>query len=102
MLALDMNIFVVTEGTGDGRFVACCVIKIQNKLKYNFCGRVSLLKVATVTGISTNWFENFQRFELWSVIFREFFDTGVDDWFEFVGVSNNRGFEKSGVKLQLE
>ena len=37
---------------GDGRFVAGCVIKIQNKLKYNFSGRVSLLKVATVTGIS--------------------------------------------------
>ena len=40
---------------GDGRFVACCAIKIQNKLKYNFSGRVSLLQVATVTRISTNW-----------------------------------------------
>ena len=49
---------------GDGRFVACCVVKIQNKLKYNYSGRVSLLQVATVAGISTNWFENFQRFEL--------------------------------------
>ena len=38
---------------GDGRFVACWVIKMQNKLKYNFSGRVSLLQVATVTGIST-------------------------------------------------
>ena len=28
---------------GDGRFVACCVIKIQNELKYNFSGSVSLL-----------------------------------------------------------
>ena len=79
--------------------VACCVIKIKNKLKYNFSGGVSLLQVATVTGISTNWFEKFQRFELWRVIFPGFFLTGVENWFEFAGVSNNRG-EKSGVKLQ--
>ena len=26
--------------------------------------------------------------------------TGVENWFEFAGVSNNRGFEKLGVKLQ--
>ena len=25
--------------------------------------------------------------------------TGVENWFEFTGVSNNRVFEKSGVKL---
>ena len=31
------------------------------------------LQVPTVTGISTNWFENFQRFELWRVILWEFF-----------------------------
>ena len=86
---------------GDGRFVACCVIKIQNKLKYNFSGRVSLLQVATVTGINTNWFKNFQRFELWRVIFPNIFPTGVENWFEFTGVSSNRGFEKSGVKLQF-
>ena len=24
----------------------------------------------------------------------------IEYWFEFAGVSNNRGFEKSGVKLQ--
>ena len=30
----------------------------------------------------------------------KFFPTGVDNWFEFSRVSNNRGFEKSGVKLQ--
>ena len=81
--------------------VACCVIKIQNKLKYNFSGRVSLLQVATVTGISTNWFEKFQRFELWRVIFPGFFPTGVENWFEFAGVSNNRGFEKSGGKITV-
>ena len=32
--------------------------------------------------------------------FREFFPTGVENWFEFAGISNNRGFEKSGLKLQ--
>ena len=85
---------------GDGRFIACCVIKIQNKLKYNFYRRVSLLQVATVTGISTNWFENFQRFELWRGIFPGIFLTGVGNWFKFAGVSNNQGFEKSGVKLK--
>ena len=83
---------------GDGRFVACRVIKLQNELKYNFSGRVSLLQVATVTGISSNWFENFQRFELWRVIFPGIFPTGVENSFEFAGVWNNRGFEKSGVK----
>ena len=72
---------------GDGRFVACCVIEIQNKLKYIFFGRVSLLQVATVTGITTNWFENFQRFEISRVIFPGIFPTGVDNWLEFAGVS---------------
>ena len=85
---------------GDGRFVACCVIKIQNKLKYNFSGRVSLLQVATIAGISTNWFENFQRFEWWRVNFSGPFPTEVENWFEFAGVSNNRGFDKSGVKSE--
>ena len=36
--------------------LSCC---IQNKLKHNFFGRVSLLQVGIVTGISTKWFENF-------------------------------------------
>ena len=61
---------------GDGRFVAYCVMKIQNKLKHNFSGRVSLLQAATVTGISSNWFENFQRFDLWRVIFPGIFSHG--------------------------
>ena len=74
---------------GDGKFVACCVIKIQNELIYNFSGRVSLPQVATVTGISTNWFENFQRFKLWRVIFLGIFPMEVENWFKFVGVSNN-------------
>ena len=85
---------------GDCRCVACCVIEIQNNLKYSFSGRASLLQVAALTGISTNWFENFQRFELWRVICPGIFPTGVEKWSEFAGVSNNRGFEKLGVKLQ--
>ena len=79
---------------GDGRFVACYVIKIQNELKYNFFGRVFLLQVATVTGISPNWFE------LWRVIFPGIFPKRVENWFEFAGVSNNRGFEKAGLKFE--
>ena len=49
-------------------------------MQYNFFGRVSLLQIATVTGISTNWFENFQRFELWRVIFPGIFSKGVENW----------------------
>ena len=82
---------------GDDRFVACCVIKIRNKLKYTELSRKCFFaEAAIVTGISTKWFENFQRFELWRVIFL----TGVENWFEFTGVSNNRGLEKSGCKMQ--
>ena len=61
-----------------------------------------MLQVANVTGISTKWFENFQRFELRRVNFPGIFPTGVENWFEFAGVSNNGGFEKSGVKLQCQ
>ena len=32
--------------------------------------------------------------------FTVFSPTGVENWFEFAGVSNNRGFEKSEIKLQ--
>ena len=38
--------------------------------------KCSLLHVANVTRISIKWFQNFQRFELWRVIF----PTGVDNW----------------------
>ena len=66
--------------------------KNTNKLKYNFSGRVSLLQVATVTGISTNWFE------LRRVIFPGIFPTGVY-WrigsslreFRIIEGSRNRG-----------
>ena len=33
-------------------------------------------------------------------IFPGIFPMGVKNWFKFAGVSNNRGFKKSGVKLQ--
>ena len=61
-LGAIMHIFVVT----DGRPQICRLLcnKSITKLKYNFSGRVSLLQVATVTGISTNWVVNVQRFEL--------------------------------------
>ena len=39
---------------------------------------------------------------LMEVIFPGIFLTGVENWFEFAGVSNNRGFEKLGVKLQYQ
>ena len=74
-------------------------LKTQNKLKYNFPRSLYLLQVANVTGISTKWtkwFPSFQRFELWRVSF----PTGGGNWFEFAGVSDNRGFEKLEVKLQ--
>ena len=50
-----MHILIVT----DGRWPICRLLCNKNKLKHNFSGRVSLLQVATVTGISTNWFKNF-------------------------------------------
>ena len=76
----------------------CSKNAVENKLKYNLSGSVYLLQGANVTGISTKWFLNFQRLESSELIF----PTGVENWFEFAGVSNNRGFEKSGVKLQCQ
>ena len=32
--------------------------------------------------------------------FSRIFPMGVENWFKFEGVLNNRGFEKSGVKVQ--
>ena len=92
---------------GDGRFVACCVIKIQNKLKYNFSGRVSLLQVDTVTGIKTNCFENFQRFELWRVIFPENFprESRIASnlrQFRIIKGSRNRGLNYSVRVKQIQ
>ena len=90
-----MHIFAVRDRMGDGRFVPCYVIKIQNNLKYNFFGRVSLLQAATVSGIRTNWFEVMEGNFLPGIL-PGIFPTGVENWFEFAEISNNRGFEKSG------
>ena len=94
-----MHIFVVTGG----RWPICCLLcnKIQNKLKYNFSGSVSLLQVATVTGISTHCFENFQRFELRRVLFPGIFPTVVEKWFEFAGVSIIEGSRNWGQNYSV-
>ena len=81
---------------GDERFVARCVIKIENKLRYNLARSALLLQGANVTGISTKWFVSFQS----SSYGRLIFPMGVENWFEFAGIPNDGGFEKSGIKLQ--
>ena len=60
-----MHIFIVT----DDRFVACCVIKIENKLKYNFSRSVYWLEDENVTGISTKLLLSFQMLKLLRVNF---------------------------------
>ena len=55
----------------------------------------NLYKGVNVIDIRTNWFGNFRRFELSRVNLYH----GSQNWFELSGVSGNRGFEKSGVKL---
>ena len=82
-----MHIFVVT----DGRWQICRLLCDKNT-KYNFSVRVSLLHVTTITGISTNWFENFQRFELRRVIFpRESRNGSSLREFRIIEGSRNRG-----------
>ena len=49
-----------------------------------------------VIDIRSKWFGNFCRLELSRVNLSH----GSQNWFELSGVSRNRGFEKSGVKLQ--
>ena len=49
-----------------------------------------------VIDIRTKLFRNFRRFELSRVNLSH----GKKNWFELSGVSRNRGFEKSGVKLK--
>ena len=55
----------------------------------------NLFKSVNVIDIRTNWFGNFRRFELSRVNLSH----GSHNWFELSGVSGNRGFEKSSVKL---
>ena len=56
----------------------------------------NLFKCAVnVIDIRTKWSGNLRRFEL----SRDNMSHGSKNWFELSGVSRNRGFEKSGVKL---
>ena len=41
--------------------LSLAVLIIQNMLKYNFYGRLSLLQIVTVAGISTTLFEKFSK-----------------------------------------
>ena len=73
-------------------FVACCVIKMREN---SLSGSVNLFKGVNVSDVRTNWFRNFRRFELSMVNLSH----GSQNQFELSGVSRNRGFEKSGMKL---
>ena len=55
----------------------------------------NLFKGVNVVDIRTKWFRNFRRSELLRVNLPH----GSQNWFELSGVSRNRGFEKSEVKL---
>ena len=63
--------------------------------KNSLSGSANLFKGVNVIDIRTKWFGNFRRFELSGVNLSH----GSQNWFELSGVSRNRGFEKSGVKL---
>ena len=72
--------------------LACCVIKMREN---SLSGSANLFKGVNVIDICTKWFGNFRRFELSRVNLSH----GNKNWFKLSGVSRNRGFEKSGVKL---
>ena len=74
-----MQTFIVTDNKGQ----TCCFLCNKNLNK-------------DVDESAQSQVLNFQRFELWRVTF----PTGFKSWFEFARFSSNRGFEKSGVKLQ--
>ena len=57
---------------------------------------LNLFKCVNVIDIRTKWFGKFRRFELSTVNLTH----GSQNWFEVAGVPRNRGFQKSGVKLQ--
>ena len=73
-------------------FVACCVIKMREN---SLIGSVNSFNGVNVIDVRTKWFRNFRRFELSRVNLSH----GSQNWFELSGVSRNRGFEKSVVKL---
>ena len=55
----------------------------------------NLFKGVNLIDTSTEYFENFRRFEASRVNLPH----GSQNWFDISGVSRNRGFEKSRVKL---
>ena len=68
------------------------VIKMRET---RFSGSANLFKEVNVIDIRTKWFGNFPRVELSRVSLSH----GRQKCFDLSGVSRNRGFEKSGVKL---
>ena len=74
-------------------FVACCVIKMREN---SLIASVNSFNGVNVIDVRTKWFRNFRRFELSRVNLSH----GSQNQFELSGVSRNRGFEKSGMKLQ--
>ena len=73
-------------------WLACCVIKMREN---SLSGSANLFNGVNIINIRTKWFGNFRRFELSRVNLSHW----SQNWFELSGVSRNRGFEKSGVKL---
>ena len=55
----------------------------------------NLFNGVNLIDIRNEYFGNFRRFE----VSRVNLSHGSQNWFELSGVSRNRGFEKSGVKL---
>ena len=55
----------------------------------------NLFKGVKLIDIRTKYFGNFRRLE----VSRVNLSHGSQNWFDISGVSRNRGFEKSGVKL---
>ena len=93
-IVLSMSHF---RSNRDGRNkFACCVIKIQNKLKHNFSRSLYLLQVANVTGIRTKWFQNFQFPVMEGNFFPREWRIGSRLAFRII----RRVFENSGIKLQ--
>ena len=73
-------------------FVACCVIKMREN---SLSGIANFFRGVNLIDVRTKWFRNFRRFELLRVNLSH----GSQNWFELSGVSRNREFEKSGMKL---
>ena len=72
--------------------LTCCAIKMRAN---SLSGSANLFKGVNAIDIRTKWSGNVRRFELSRVNLSH----GSQNWFELSGVSRNRGFEKSGVRL---